>query len=593
MKQKVDPFKELVNEIRTWLRALPYDVTDLGLNSNQDNDFIATLKEGIISQQLLVRITSRDISGVDIDLFSRDLGQKKLLSGLLITDKQVLPTANDKLSEIKSIEAIDIKEFIKRTWQPYFDSIISMIANDGIDKYYVDLKIKKQYVDEKTGYISTTDYQSLDIYIDEWLKEYNKKSILILGDFGTGKTWFTRHYAHRQLIRYLDNPINERFPLLVPLRMFVKEINAEQLINEIFLNIYKLPQIGSGFDILKEMNRRGKLLLILDGFDEMARQANQQTIINNFWEIARFIGDESKVIMTCRSEYFKSAMEAYRVMAGKILDGQSMLSRILIKPPTFDQLIIRSLGEDQIREIISKKFEPKRADIICKDVLSNTDIGRLATRPIFLDFLLNVLDDHDPSLIKNKALLYLYATNKLLSRNSEGDRTFIKMRDKLYFLCELSWAMIRTERLRMHYSDFPDLINTYFRPKIKDKYTLELWDTDLRTQTLLIRDAAGYYSFIHKSMAEFFVAFKFAAELDCLDETFRTTYKESTGKKCVIPYINAIHDLSQTFGFMNLDDDRMQSVCEFLFDMLKIDANKPLTLLTRMPSSEKKRISSR
>jgi predicted NACHT family NTPase len=30
------------------------------------------------------------------------------------------------------------------------------------------------------------------------------------------------------------------------------------------------------------MNRRGKLLLILDGFDEMARQVDYQTVVDNF-----------------------------------------------------------------------------------------------------------------------------------------------------------------------------------------------------------------------------------------------------------------------------------------------------------------------
>jgi predicted NACHT family NTPase len=110
--------------------------------------------------------------------------------------------------------------------------------------------------------------------------------ISLLGEFGTGKTWFCRHYAYRQLERYLKNPVNERLPVLITLRSFAKALTVQQLINDALLEQYRLPFVGSAFEVFQEINRRGKLLLILDGFDEMARQVDYQTVVDNFWELA-------------------------------------------------------------------------------------------------------------------------------------------------------------------------------------------------------------------------------------------------------------------------------------------------------------------
>ena len=76
--------------------------------------------------------------------------------------------------------------------------------------------------------------------------------------------------------------------------------------------------------------------------------------------------------------------------------------------------------------------------------------------------------------------------------------------------------MIKNDRLNLHYKDITEMIGDYFKEKILGRDQLDNWNLDLRNQTLLHRNSAGYYEFAHKSLAEYFVAFKFAAELGCL-----------------------------------------------------------------------------
>ena len=78
--------------------------------------------------------------------------------------------------------------------------------------------------------------------------------------------------------------------------------------------------------------------------------------------------------------------------------------------------------------------------------------------------------------------------------------------------------MIKTNDLRIHYKSIPDRISNYFGSRIRDQHELDVWDYDLRSQTMLHRDSDGYYEFAHKSLAEFFAALKLTCELTAVSE---------------------------------------------------------------------------
>jgi len=134
--------------------------------------------------------------------------------------------------------------------------------------------------------------------------------------------------------------------------------------------------------------------------------------------------------------------------------------------------------------------------------------------------------------------------------------------------------MISSQKLKIHYKDIPLRIQTYFGDKVKDASQLDHWDFDLRSQTFLHRDAGGNYEFAHKSLAEYFVAFKFAAELGCLAPEFKDTYREENGQNCQIPIeVKGVEELSKTFGSIPTYDSRLKTVNEMLKEMLAKDTD--------------------
>jgi predicted NACHT family NTPase len=53
----------------------------------------------------------------------------------------------------------------------------------------------------------------------------------------------------------------------------------------------------------------GKLLLIFDGFDEMAARVDRPEMVNHFWELTKIAVPDSKAILTCRTEHFPEVKE--------------------------------------------------------------------------------------------------------------------------------------------------------------------------------------------------------------------------------------------------------------------------------------------
>ncbi|WGV24223.1 pentapeptide repeat-containing protein [Halotia branconii] len=74
--------------------------------------------------------------------------------------------------------------------------------------------------------------------------------------------------------------------------------------------------------------------------------------------------------------------------------------------------------------------------------------------------------------------------------------------------------------MSLNYRLFPERIRYLFGSAVQEEKDLDHWHYDMMTQTMLIRNADGDYTPAHRSLLEFFVAYKFAAELGVLASDF-------------------------------------------------------------------------
>jgi WD40 repeat protein len=527
---------ELDRELRAWFKALRYEIEpDYLVETEEYFEWIIRIPVRSRFDRVLIHGITGEAGMQDLARLEVVVKERNLDEGCLVTDYRVSRSVAAYLEEEKSkgndrIVCLTFDELIDRdvNFTPYIQWLAGEIERLGIDKEYIQLDCSKPEKDwqgkYKTPSAGAAGAEQIDEYMDEWLESAQKNHISVLGEFGTGKTWFAMHYAWVGIQAYLQAKAKRvkrpRLPLLITLRDYAKALNVDTVIAGFF---FVNHNIRLNADVFDRLNRMGKLLILFDGFDEMANKINSQDAIDNFWALADVIGENSKVILTCRTEHFPTTDKNQKIFAG----GERASTHAKVAAaPKFEILNLHPLSIDQIRQVLTNRgATPESIDLI----LTNTELYDLVKRPMMADLVLAALPDISAGISTGQridlARVYLYALKHKLAQDIETKRTFTSMADKLFFLCEVSWAMLSQNRLTLHYSQFPERLKELFGDAIQDNQ-LDHWHYDMMCQTILIRDHDGNYRPAHKSLLEFFVAFKFAAELGLLHGDFLALVRE-------------------------------------------------------------------
>ncbi|MEZ2225871.1 MAG: NACHT domain-containing protein [Microcoleus sp.] len=515
----------LSQQVRGWFETLSYKFETYQISEDNYFEWIINVP---VRRNRYDRILVRGIAGEaglkDILALRESVKKQRTDEGWLVTARRISSAARDevKKDENRDLACYTFDELLDQDadFTAYLDWLETEITSRKINTKYVPLACTKEEIDPDTHRkIGVSHYGEgdgwIEGYIDLWLDDPVKEHISVLGEFGTGKTWFAMHYAWMALQRYkeaqkrgLQRP---RLPLVIPLRDYAKAVSVESLFSEFFFRKHEIPL--AGYSAFEQLNRMGKFLLIFDGFDEMAAKCDRQETINNFWELAKAVVPGAKVILTCRTEHFPEGKEGRALFNAELQASTTILTG---ETPQFEVLELQKFNDEQIGQALS--FQTEAATV--EKVMGNAQLLDLARRPVMTELILEALPDIEAGKPVDMSRIYLYAVRRKIERDIKADRTFTSLADKLYFLCELSWEMLSTDQMSLNYRGFPDRIRSLFGSIVQEEKDLDHWHYDMMGQTMLIRNADGDYTPAHRSLLEFFVAYKFAAELGVLAPDF-------------------------------------------------------------------------
>jgi predicted NACHT family NTPase len=532
----------LSQQVRGWFETLSYKFEPYQISEDNYFEWIINVP---VRRNRYDRILVRGIAGEaglrDISALRESVEKHRTDEGWLVTARRISRAARDEVekAENRNLACYTFDELLDQDadFTAYLDWLETEITSRGIDTKYVPLACTKEEIDPDTQRkIGVSHYDGRDGwiegYIDLWLDDPVKEHISVLGEFGTGKTWFAMHYAWMALQRYRDAQKRglerPRLPLVIPLRDYAKAVSVESLFSEFFFRKHEIPL--AGYSAFEQLNRMGKFLLIFDGFDEMAAKCDRQQMINNFWELAKAIVPGAKVILTCRTEHFPEAKEGRALLNAELQASTTILTS---EAPQFEVLELEKFNDEQIRQALS--FQTEAATV--EKVMGNPQLLDLARRPVMTELILEALPDIEAGKPVDISRVYLYAVRRKIERDIKAERTFTSLADKLYFLCELSWEMLSTDQMSLNYRGFPDRIRSLFGSIVQEEKDLDHWHYDMMGQTMLIRNADGDYTPAHRSLLEFFVSYKFAAELGVLAADFTELVKPE--QSCVNPNTEA------------------------------------------------------
>lgn len=493
---------EYYNRIENLYRIQNYFIT------KQDGCFCAEQKSGIIKSSALVfPLYAEKLENSSDDLYE-----------LIAKINEVNNIENYQWIHIVSNGEFDNKS--RKLFSVYGAKVKIMSEQDIIDGIMDFSTYLQNTIDEYklsalcNHYIDVYDENSeelLSYSIDDFLNVYDENAFLILGDYGCGKTSFLLHLAYRLSEDFLSGE-GDYIPLFIPLKDYAKSINLDNLFLNLFINKCRMSNIS--IDAFKMLLNYKKFVILFDGFDEVAKRVNYDVKFEIFNEICKYCIGNTKIIVTCRPNYFQEKREYKNLIES---------AHLQFEPNTynnakFDETYIAELSAEQIEqyietfkeELAEKRLNP--SDL--KQLIGNThDLMDLSKRP----FLLNIIVQTLPQLVEelqsqkkeavkiNAAFLYKRYTEIWLDRENSKGKTLIRKEDKLHFCIHLAYKLFEYDEPYLHFSEFPNEIKEYFKDLCKID-EIDYFSHDIQSCSFMNSDGEGNFKFIHKSFMEYFVA---------------------------------------------------------------------------------------
>ncbi|MGL4767599.1 MAG: NACHT and WD40 repeat domain-containing protein, partial [Formosimonas sp.] len=391
--------------------------------------------------------------------------------------------------------------------------------------------------------------------------------VAILGEVGQGKTTAMQMLA-RELFQLRKVKGNEGLPLpfYIDLRNYKEEWgnessneNVDGLLTHILTSSGKLTsrreEQERSITQLIELLHQGKVLVIFDGLDERTTGMSAQEAQRFIRQLWRIIPQEQltawrsyvqakrehsvnssrpepkpptvmgKMIITCRTHYFRSLNEAKSTFKDN-LRGDT-------QQDDFQIYHLLPFNEQQIRQYLSLKLPSYNTDEILEMFSRIHNLSDLAKRPLLLNLISNQIHRIEKIALKEgqqilTTSIYSSIVDEWLIRDNPKHQISIDYKPRL--MQELALALHERNLRRLSGEQLNQWLDRFWQNNqdIMDAHAQkprENLKTDLRTATFIVHSDkdSGNYGFAHTSFMEYFLAHAMLRSM-CRSSDFSVTY---------------------------------------------------------------------
>lgn len=339
--------------------------------------------------------------------------------------------------------------------------------------------------------------------VREWLDSPHGRFLVLLGDFGTGKTFLLHELARR-----IGEAAGGLVPILLQMRSLEKGRSLDALLAQHF------AQEGmEGFSParFRYMLEQGRIALLFDGFDELALRVTYAKAADHFATLLQAATGSAKVVLTSRRQHFLSESQVKTALAERVesLSGHRLA-------------ILQPFHREQVRLFLANFFtgDEIKADARLDLIDRVKDLLGLSSNPRLLGFIAELPEDQLVAASQGGEITAAKLYELLLTRwlEYEFDRVHPKGAPPGLSIAE-RWQAVNLLAMRLwqktdRFMSLSDLSEEAARvlqtvgPAAPDA---EVAAFQVGSGTLLVRDDEGNFAFLHQSILEWLVA-KSAAE---------------------------------------------------------------------------------
>lgn len=329
--------------------------------------------------------------------------------------------------------------------------------------------------------------------------------VLVLGDFGRGKTFALRQVASR---------IPTEHPNLIPIFIELRKLDKAHSVAG--LVAAHLADFGEEHIDLKAFNymlRQGRVVLLFDGFDELAARVTYERAADHLETLLAAAEGKAKIVVCSRTQHFKTDAQVLTALGERV--GVLPHRRVVS---------IEDFTTAQIREYLVNRYGSEDAAETRLHLLSGTeDFVGLARNPRMLSFIADLDDGRLRTVMQAKRVV---SAARLYEEILEAWLTFEEERTHGIRGAPPSltrpalWQAVGTLAVRLWESQEPLLrpaelveVADTLAAMAKAQLSPDQAAHAVGAGSLLVRTDEGLFGFIHGSVVEWLVAKEIAAEL--------------------------------------------------------------------------------
>lgn len=434
---------------------------------------------------------------------------------VLITRGELAPSAKTFAQSARGMVHLTFMELQNSLLdlRSYIQGLILEFQSDEVSKYYV----RQRFTTDSKPY---QRFEAIEDAVLEWIASQDDfRPLAVLGGYGLGKTTLAKRLAFLLAERHKADPAS-RVPIYIRLEELGSEQSLEGLIGKHFTTT--VVSGNYNFNVFMELNRRGRFVVFLDGFDEMRQTMSWDVMRYNFQQLNRLVVESAKVVLGGRPSAFISEEEHLEALHGKrpILGAM----RTIQGWPEYQEFHLDRFSPRQIEEFIDlytgraaqeagfqNGIGSGIADFRALGSTDRSNLLDLASRPVQLKMLLQIMPTWQGDLdTLTRTLLYSEFIDLIIRREMEKTaRHKINARDRRQFVRDLAWWMATegTGGVTFPATKIPDSLFSRFVAPGQD---IDDVKRDLLSAGFVeVKQPGGYY-FPHRSFQEYLVAEKLA-----------------------------------------------------------------------------------
>lgn len=424
------------------------------------------------------------------------------LTSFLVYDGEPVPDELRRWAELRGLQLQSLARFQGMdALRPYAERQARRLAGSGV--YPPGLFVPQRFVVVRGGGGATPAPAEPEVdlleRLREWVADHEGRFVVVLGDFGYGKTFLLR-----ELTRLVQE---EGRPPVIPILIQLRELEKAHSLDELLA-----AHLTAGGEEVIDLQRlryliaEGRVLLLFDGFDELALRITYDQAAEHLKSLVQAARGRAKVVLTSRTQHFLSERQVETALSAQLsgLPGHRLVKLLEFDDGQILKFLTRQMAGDEDRA---------RARLTLLDDVR--DLLGLSRNPRMLSFIarlgerrLREIRDHEGEI--SAARLYRELLQQWLEFEFEraqprGGMRALSVADR--------WNAVRTLALRLWESGEDTLGLAELGGAagalghLADlQITPEQASHMIGSGTLLVRTEGERFTFVHRSVMEWLVA---------------------------------------------------------------------------------------